>query len=161
MEKWEDLAFKAAGERFLCVSADQRTHLRGIEDDPIAIWKKLESVHLQKRPGARFNAWNSFFGVQKKEDESLSQLMTRIESNMQEVQNLRPEGMTLAQMDEELVCMMMVRSLPSEYDSFASSFQLLDKFEKSKLQEAFVAEETRKAHSQPSLPASSSSTTAL
>ena len=37
--------------------------------------------------------------------------------------------------------MTLIRALPEEYSSFASSLQLLDKFEKEKLQEAFVAEE--------------------
>ena len=41
----------------------------------------------------------------------------------------------------------MIRSLPPEYSSFASSLQLLDKFEKTKLQEAFVAEEILRSRS--------------
>ena len=40
--------------------------------------------------------------------------------------------------------MAMIRALPSEFDSFASSLQLLDKLEKFKLQESFIAEELRR-----------------
>ena len=53
--------------------------------------------------------------------------------------------------------MAMIRSLPPEYSSFASSLQLLDKFEKTKLQEAFVAEEILRSRSsaQDSTPSAS------
>ena len=56
IDAWEDKALRAAGEIYLAVDQEQKTHLAGIEDDPVAMWSKLESVHLQKRPGARFNA---------------------------------------------------------------------------------------------------------
>ena len=45
---WEIKTGKAAGELYLAVQGDQRTYLSGIENDPVAIWTKLESVHLQK-----------------------------------------------------------------------------------------------------------------
>ena len=44
---WEVRALKAAGELFLAIEAEQRTHIVGLEDDPVGIWAKLESVHLQ------------------------------------------------------------------------------------------------------------------
>ena len=68
MDKWDEKALKAAGELFLNVSPEQRVHFAGKEDDPVAIWNALESVHLQKRPGARFNAYDDLFSIQKKED---------------------------------------------------------------------------------------------
>ena len=34
----------------------------------MAIWTKLESVHLQKRPGSQFLSYDTFFLMQKKED---------------------------------------------------------------------------------------------
>ncbi|KAL4242471.1 hypothetical protein ABKN59_012087 [Abortiporus biennis] len=133
MDKWDDMAYKAAGELFLNLSTNQRTHVQGLDNNPVTMWVKLESVHLQKHPSACFNAWDAFFSIKKEPDEFLSSLMTRIESGIQKVQNLHPQGYTLDKLEEELVCMMMARSLPFEFDSFASSLQLLDKFEKSKL----------------------------
>ena len=65
---WEIKAGKAAGELYLAVQGDQRTHLSGIENDLVAIWMKLESVHLQKRPGSQFLSYDTFFLIQKKED---------------------------------------------------------------------------------------------
>ena len=47
ISQWGDRALKAAGELYLATSEDQKTHLEGIEEDPVAIWAKLESVHLQ------------------------------------------------------------------------------------------------------------------
>src|SRR5215475_11939308 len=58
VEKWELRAEKAAAEIYLAVENDQRTHFRGNEEDPVKMWKLLESHHLQKKPGARFNAYD-------------------------------------------------------------------------------------------------------
>ena len=40
------------------------------------MWAKLESVHMQKRPGTRFNTYNALLSLSKLEDESLSSLST-------------------------------------------------------------------------------------
>ena len=48
----------AAGEIWTCVEREQQTHLEAIRDDPGAMWRKLEAVHMQKRPGPRFNTYN-------------------------------------------------------------------------------------------------------
>ena len=141
---WKIKAGKAAGELYLAVQGDQRTYLSGIENDPVAIWTKLESVHLQKHPGSRFLSNDTFFSIQKKEDESLTSRVTRIDKGMIQIKNLRPKDFKLEDLDEELVCMAMIRALLSEFDSFASSLQLLDKLEKFKLQESFIAEELRR-----------------
>ena len=136
---WEIKAGKAAGELYLAMQGDQRMHLSGIEDNPVAIWTKLKSVHLQKCPGSHFLFYDTFFSIQKKKDESLTSLMTRIDEGMIQVKNLCSKNFKLEDLDKELVCMAMIRALPSEFDSFASSLQLLDKLEKSKLQEFFIA----------------------
>ena len=67
----------AAGEIWSCVEREQQTHLEAIRDDPEAMWVKLESVHMQKRPGTRFNTYNALLSLSKLEDESLSSLSTR------------------------------------------------------------------------------------
>ena len=79
------------------------------------MWKKLESVHLQKRPGARFNAYEALFDIRKASDESLMSLMTRVDTAMEQIQNLRPDAFSLSDMDKELVCMTLIRALPEEY----------------------------------------------
>ena len=58
VDKWEAKAEKAAGEIYLAVENDQRVHFRGCEEDPVEMWKLLETAHVQKKPGARFNAYD-------------------------------------------------------------------------------------------------------
>ena len=38
----------AAGEIWTCVEREQQTHLEAIQDNPEAMWVKLESVNMQK-----------------------------------------------------------------------------------------------------------------
>ena len=144
---------KAAGELFLNVTPEQRVHLAGKEEDPVAMWAILESVHLQKRPGARFNAYDDLFSIQKKEDESLQQLMVRIDEVMLMIKNLRPADFTLSHLDDELVCMAMIRALPESYRYLATSLQLADKLEKATLQQAFITEDiNQRRHQSSSTP---------
>ena len=82
--KWDVRADKAAGQLYLSLSAEQRTHIDAVQDDPAQIWSTLESIHLQQRPGACFNAWDNFFLIRKKQDESLTSLITRIEDSVQD-----------------------------------------------------------------------------
>ena len=112
IQSWAEKAERAAGELYLLVSPSQKVHFQGISDDPCAMWKKLESVHLQKCSGARFNAYDALFGIKKASDESLSALMARVDSQIEQIQNLRPVGFTLEDMDKELVCMTLIRALP-------------------------------------------------
>jgi hypothetical protein len=44
---------KAAGDIYVHLSQSQRAHVQGIEDDPIAMWDKLSSIHSQQVPGMR------------------------------------------------------------------------------------------------------------
>ncbi|KAJ8579267.1 hypothetical protein M405DRAFT_754702, partial [Rhizopogon salebrosus TDB-379] len=68
--------------------------------------------------GARFNAWDDFFSIRKQPDESLSTLIARIEDGTSKIKELRPCGKTaytIEDLDAELICMTMVRSLGEEY----------------------------------------------
>lgn len=146
--KWDLRADKAAGQLYLSLSAEQRTHIDAVQDDPAQIWSTLESIHLQQRPGARFNAWDDFFSIRKKQDESLTSLIARIEDSMSKIQQLRPKDAstpyTMKDLDNELICMAMVRSLGEEYSHFASSLLLFQSLEKDRLKEAFLAEELQR-----------------
>ncbi|EGN91405.1 hypothetical protein SERLA73DRAFT_80536, partial [Serpula lacrymans var. lacrymans S7.3] len=132
IEKWELRAEKAA---------EQCIHFDGIIDDPVKIWEKLAIVHVSKKPGTRFNAYDDFFSIRKKEDESLQSLMTRIDEGMHQIQNLRPTGFSLSELDDELTCMAMIRALPDQYAHFTSSLLLLGTLDKTQLRDAFLAEE--------------------
>ena len=120
IDDWEDKALRVASEIYLSLSDDQKTHIEDISDDPVKMWAKLEAVHLQKKPGMRFNAWEEFFSIHMEESESLSSLVTRIDAAMIKVRNLRPDAFSLDDLDKELVAMTMIRALPDSYSSFAS-----------------------------------------
>ena len=63
-------------------------------------------------PGARFNAYDTLFSILKLPDESLQALMARVDKAMQEIKELRDAEFTLDKMDNELVCMTLLRALP-------------------------------------------------
>ena len=74
LKDWRKRRDRAAGELYLAVAPEQRAHFGGSEDDPVKMWKALESAHVKRRPGARFNAYNSLFGIRKADDKTLSSL---------------------------------------------------------------------------------------
>src|SRR6267154_979739 len=139
--KWETKAERAAGEIYLLVENDQRVHFRGREDDPIEMWKLLEAAHLSKKPGACFNAYDDLFSIRKQDSDSLMELGIKIEKAMQTIQNLRPVGFTIEQLDEELQCMALIRALPEEYRHLSSTLLLADKLDKATILQAFRSEE--------------------
>ena len=87
IDAWDKNAEKAAGELYLLVSEEQKV-FAGITDDACKMWAQLESVHLQRRPGARFNAYD-LFSIRKLPDESLQALMARVDKALQEIKELR------------------------------------------------------------------------
>ena len=141
LSKWEGRAERAAGEIFLSVENDQRVHFRGSEEDPIEIWGLLEKAHLSKKPGARFNAYDDLFSIQKESTESLVDLGVRIEKAMANIQNLRPNDFTIETLDKELQCMALIRALPEDYRYLSSSLLLLDNLDKHVIMQAFRSEE--------------------
>src|SRR5882672_8428944 len=143
-EEWDDKADKACGVLTLGVEQPQRIHFQPVKDNPIKIWKALESAHVHKRPGTRFNAYDDFFSIRKEENESLQALTARIDESMRKMQNLRPNNFDLKKLDEELTCMAMIRALPEDYANFTSSVLLLGSLDKTTLQDAFHAEETNR-----------------
>jgi len=53
------------------------------------------SIHLQKRPATRFNAYDALFSIRKQDDESLTSAQTRVDQAMQQVKDLRPRHSNL------------------------------------------------------------------
>ena len=141
MDKWEIKAERAAAEIYLAVENDQRAHFRGKEEDPIEMWKKLEAVHMQQKPGARFNAYDDLFSIHKKDDESLLDLGVRIEKTMGTIQDLRPTDFTIDKLDNELQCMALIRSLPDEFAHLTANLLLMDTLDKDKIIQVFRSEE--------------------
>jgi gag-polypeptide of LTR copia-type len=116
------------------------------------MWTRLEEIHMAKKAGARFNAYDDLFSIRKKEEESLMSVTNRIDSAIHTIQNLRPQGFTLDKLDEELASMAMICSLPDDYLSFVSSLLLMDKLEKSTIHQAFQRDEYPAMQSNGPLP---------
>ncbi len=75
LEAWQLKADKAAGIMWLMVENTQRVHFRGIKDDPLKMWAALREVHMQKRPGTRFNAYDDLFSIRKRDGEDCQSLI--------------------------------------------------------------------------------------
>ena len=154
LEEWLDKADKASGHLYLMVEPDQRIHFKGITSDPVKMWKALQDVHLQKKPGNRFNAYDDLFSIRKKEDETLQNLMNRVNDAMERIKDLRPaSGFDLDKLDEELASMALIRALPQEYNTFASSLLLLDKLDKDSIFSAFITEDLQRRRNASEAPA--------
>ena len=144
LSEWKRKAARASGEIWLAIEDSQKVYIKELKGDPALMWKKLEDVHLQKRPGTRFNAYDALFSIRKNETENLSALMARADKALQDIKALRPSNFTLDMLDKELLCMTLIRALPEEYNSFASSLLLLDSLDLHKLQSAFQNEESQR-----------------
>ncbi|GBE78927.1 predicted protein [Sparassis crispa] len=153
LDTWEANAEKAAGQIYLMVEPDQRTHFAGVVDDPIKMWEQLAAVHLQKKPGARFNAYDDVFSIRKQPEESLQGLVNKVNAAMQRVKDLRPNDFNLTKLDEELTSMAMIRALPvEEYGAFTSALLQRDILSKDVVTQAFVTEEINRRHRTTSSP---------
>ncbi|KAF7964777.1 hypothetical protein HWV62_3008 [Athelia sp. TMB] len=141
LEDWEDRSERACGILAMSISPGQKPNITDCQDDPVAIWTKLKSVHEAQKPSNRFNAYEDLLSIRKDSDESLSSLINRTESCMQLIKNLRTKSFTLDKLDEELQCMALIRALPDEFDSFASTLMITDKLDKASLISAFYSEE--------------------
>jgi hypothetical protein len=78
-------------------------------------------------------------------------LGVRIEKAMQSIQNLRPKEFTLTQLDEELQCMALIRSLPDDYRHLSSTLLLVDKLDKAMILQAFRSEELNRQRNNESV----------
>src|SRR3984957_16117795 len=143
LANWKRKAGKASGEIWLAIEDDQKVHVKDVKGDPTAMWVKLESVHVQKRPGARFNAYDSLFSIRKNDDETLPALMARADKALQDIKSLHSSNFTLNQLDNELECMALICALPAEYNTFVSSLLLLDSLDLDKLKSAFQNKESQ------------------
>jgi predicted small integral membrane protein len=96
---------QAAGAMFLAVEASQHVHFNWIEMDGPAIWAKLQSTHLQKVSGVRYNALDAVFNVRKQSDKSLPSLVSRVDTLVQSFKDLCPGRYTLEQLLEDMSAM--------------------------------------------------------
>ena len=152
LEAWQVKSDKAAGIMYLMVEPMQRVHFRGIKDDAVKMWGALEAVHMQKRPGTRFNAYDDLFSIRKRDDEDLQSLINRVDDSVHRIRDLRSPGFTLDQLDDELASMTLIRALPDDYNAFVSSLLLKNNLDKIAVQNTFVREDNQRKRCQDDSP---------
>ena len=137
LNKWCNKKGKAAGIIIPGIEKSQLSHVKDITKDPIAMWKKLEDVHQKKSPGNHFIAYDELFSIRKEDHETLATLASRVKDCHETIKKVRPSKFTLDDLDDELMCMAMIRALPEEHKSFVSSLMLLPQLNVPTLEEAF------------------------
>lgn len=77
VQTWRKERSQAAGTLFLCITESQKAHVKAnnIKDDPRLIWTTLRDIHCQKKPGTRFNAFDSLFRISLGPEEKLDTLI--------------------------------------------------------------------------------------
>jgi hypothetical protein len=136
---------KAAGDIYVHLSQSQRAHVRGIEDDPIAMWDKLSSIHSQQVPGMRFGTYNELLSVTQQPDKSLQSVAGCVSEALVRVQELRPELFTIIELDEELAIMAMLRTLPRNvYGDFVLLLMCQKTLTRTDVEAAFQVEQTER-----------------
>ena len=153
LQDWLQNAYAASGLIILNMEDSQHIHVEDMEEEPSKIWTTLESIFIQKRPNSRFMAYSSLLSITKQPDESLPSVTTKVEQALKDVKALCPKDYKLDSLYDDLCCMAMIRSLPSDYSSFVSAITLMDNMDMSKLKTAFITEESnRKAMENQSGP---------
>lgn len=122
-----------------------------IRRDPVLMWKKLRDVHLQKNPVQRFNAYQALLNIQKSDDETLPELVARVQDAINKVKQLRSEKTSVEDIDSDLSVIALVKALPEQYSAFRSALMLLPKLDMASVSTAFQAEESTRAGTSASL----------
>lgn len=137
---------QASGEIFLALEDAQKVHVTDVDGNPVAMWEKLRRVHQQQKPAARFSAYDVLLNLRKGGEETLSALLARADKCQQDIRALRPPAFTLERLDEELICMALIRSLGPDYNAFVSSLllQASGTLTLAALQSAFHNEESQR-----------------
>ncbi|KAL5520685.1 hypothetical protein ACEPAF_2686 [Sanghuangporus sanghuang] len=107
-------------------------------DDPVKMWTELQKINEQDNPAARFNVYDEFFNITKKEDESLTNLVSRVELALHKIRSTHSSTLKLEEFENELACACLIRTLPKDYASFCSAVLLIKEFKWNNLKEAFA-----------------------
>ena len=125
---WQMKAERAAGLIYQSIDQSMQILVREHISDPVKMWNALKKLHEQDNPTARYLAYHSFLSIQKRENESLKQLTSRVERALHDVRNTRKAELTLDKFEEELACAVLCRTLPEEFSSFRSAVLLKPDF---------------------------------
>ncbi|PBK85805.1 hypothetical protein ARMGADRAFT_941306, partial [Armillaria gallica] len=142
-KEWKETKVSAAGTIYLCLDESQKAHVKKCLDDPEEMWDTLKGIHQQQKLVTWFVAYDNFFNLKKETDESLPDLISCGSQIMSRIHALRPSHFGLQQLEEELLVMALIRTLPQpEFSNFVMSlFLRSDKLTLKGLSTAFHNEE--------------------
>jgi hypothetical protein len=133
---------KAAGEIYAHLLVSQQMHVKGKEDNPVAMWRALSTVHQQQVPGMRFTAYNNLFNVVKDADKLLPSVAGCVMEALSEIKALRPASFTINDLDKELSLMAMLCSLPrNQYAEFVNGLMRTPSLSLATVQASFQTEQ--------------------
>ncbi|KAL5521963.1 hypothetical protein ACEPAF_1819 [Sanghuangporus sanghuang] len=141
VQLWEEKAKQAAGLIYQRIEHSMQVMVQDYMDDPVKMWTELQKINEQDNPAARFNAYDEFFNITKKEDESLTNLVSRVELALHKIRSTRSSTLKLEEFENELACACLIRALPEDYASFRSAVLLMKEFKWNNLKEAFAQEQ--------------------
>ena len=160
-DQWHGMNENAAGIIYSQVEPSIQSLIRDFLDDSVGMWKKLKDTYSQDNAASRFLVLDEFLSISKGEEESLTSLCARVEDNLQKVRSAHSEKLTLAEFEEELAMMALIRSLPAEFANFRSSLLLVPgSLDFKKVKDAFLQEERNRqprASEQAAMKASTTS----
>ncbi|KAH8833154.1 hypothetical protein DL96DRAFT_1458986, partial [Flagelloscypha sp. PMI_526] len=144
IKNWEMQKLKASGLLYMCIDITQRAHISGnpYRNNPHLAYQKLLGVHRQKKPAHRFAATDALLSVQMEENETLVDVAAPGDI----MSALSPKRTTygLAEMDNELLAMTMLRAPGPEYANFISSLMLLGDLSPETIRSKFQNEDTNR-----------------
>jgi hypothetical protein len=140
LKQWRKDRHGAAGAIFLHLTEGQQSVVQSMTEDPVQMWATLETTYLQKRPSIHCNAYDNLFSIRKREDESLTALMSRVNA-VQQVKARCPSAFTIDDLDGELGTMALLCALPEDFRSFTSSLMLLPQLDYPTVKDAVFLEE--------------------
>ncbi|KAL5532213.1 hypothetical protein ACEPAF_5777 [Sanghuangporus sanghuang] len=141
VQLWEEKAEQAAGLIYQRLEHSMQVMVQDYMDDPVKMWTELQKINEQDNPAAHFNAYDEFFNITKKEDESLTNLVSSVELALHKIRSTRSSTLKLEEFENELACACLIRALPEDYASFRSAVLLMKEFKWNNLKEAFAQEQ--------------------
>ncbi|KAL5520692.1 hypothetical protein ACEPAF_2694 [Sanghuangporus sanghuang] len=134
----EEKAKQAAGLIYQRIEHSMQVMVQDYIDDSVKMWTELQKINEQDNPAVHFNTYNEFFNITKKEDESLTNLVSRVELALHKIRSTHSSTLKLEEFENELACACLIRALPEDYTSFRSAVLLMKEFKWNNLKKAFV-----------------------
>lgn len=116
---WDAKDAKALALILLGVKENQLSHIKKVKTSHEA-WKVLEKVHASAGPTRKVVLYKRLFQIKKKSEQSMTQHLKAFQDN---VDQLEETGIVIP---KELLSIMLLNSLPEEYENFCIAIEARD-----------------------------------